>query len=146
MDRGGIGSRRTGSAWWCSKCGEVYHGAELREAEDQRGLVVVEDLVRLLEQTLPRTFGGGATDDQLVEHEAVIVKGTPRVRSVPREAVAAAFQTALRDTGHPIDRLWHDVRWLDIERWPPYETDHRKIDPVHRPAVVGVRPPPGTSR
>jgi hypothetical protein len=103
-------------------------------------IVLVEPIVRLLEQTLPERFGGGATDYQLVEDDDV-VDGTPRLRlvihprvgRVPDEAVGEVFVTAVRAAGVPVDRLWRDRRWLVVERRPPYETGHGKIYHVHRP-------------
>jgi hypothetical protein len=100
----------------------------------------VETIVRLLEDTLPARFGGGATDYQLVEDEGVIVDGTqrlrllihPRVGAVPVDAVAEAFLAMVRAAGLPIERLWRDPRWLVIERRPPYESTHGKIYHVHR--------------
>jgi hypothetical protein len=106
-------------------------------------IVFVEAIVRLLEETLPRTFGGGSTDYQLVEDGVAIVDGTPglrllvhpRVGPIPDGAVAEALVAAVRAAGVPVDRLWRDRRWLVIERRPPYESHHGTLYHVHRPGL-----------
>jgi hypothetical protein len=114
-------------------------------------IVLVEPIVRLLEQTLPERFGGGATDYQLVEDDDVMVDGTPRLRllihprvgPVPDQAIGEILVTAVRAAGVPVDRLWRDRRWLVVERRPPYETAHGKIYHVHRPGEHASETPVG---
>jgi hypothetical protein len=99
-----------------------------------------EPLIRLFEEVLPRRFGGGPTDYQLVEEDAAVEAGTarirllidPAVRTVEPGAAAGAFLTMTREAGLPFDWLWREPSWLTVERRSPYVTAGGKIQHVHR--------------
>ncbi|MGC4053466.1 MAG: hypothetical protein QM757_29545 [Paludibaculum sp.] len=97
------------------------------------------ELIALLEEVLPRTFGGGPSDYQLVEQE---VDGISRVHLVVRPGVgpvdeARMVTTALEflathSRGHQLmASLWQDGSTLQIRRQEPFATKAGKILPLH---------------
>jgi hypothetical protein len=98
------------------------------------------DVIRVLEEILPRRFGGGPTQYQLVEDEAA--DGRPRVRllvhpavgPLDADAVADAFLTGIGG-GTEGERLmelqWRQAGVLQVERRPPYTSGAGKILHVH---------------
>jgi hypothetical protein len=99
------------------------------------------DVVRVLEATLPRRFGGGPTDYQLVEQEdpggrpAVRLLVHPRIGPLDPDTVADALLTAI-GSGSGVERAmveqWRQVGLLRVERRPPYHTAGGKILHVHQ--------------
>jgi len=105
------------------------------------------DVIRVLDEVLPARFGGGPTDYQLIEEEAV--DGRPRLRLLihPRigaldpAAVGDAFLTAIGSHSEG-DRLmalqWRQEGLLRVDRVAPRVTRSGKILHLHvepRPAV-----------
>jgi hypothetical protein len=98
------------------------------------------DVVRVLEHDLPRQFGGGPTDYQLVEDEAR--SGEPRVRLLVHPAVgplesarvARSFLAAI-GSGSGAERImstvWRDAGLLEVERRPPLTGPSGKILHIH---------------
>jgi hypothetical protein len=101
------------------------------------------DLVGVLEEVLPRRFGGGPTDYQLVEEEsaegrpALRLLVHPRVGAVDALAVSRVFLDAI-GSGSGAQKVmqlaWHDAGVLRVERQPPRTTDLGKILHLHRGA------------
>jgi hypothetical protein len=97
------------------------------------------ELLELVDDVLPRRFGGGPTDYQLVEVEvdalpAIQVVVSPRVGEVDPEAVVATVLVALRNgAGHrgPMVDVWRDADSVRVVRREPYETAQAKILPLH---------------
>jgi hypothetical protein len=99
------------------------------------------DVVRILEEVLPRRFGGGPADFQLVESEGE--RGEPSLRLLAHPAlgpldagaVADAFFEAL-GPGSGVERImalqWRESRSLVVERRPPLVTAVGKIQHLHR--------------
>jgi hypothetical protein len=99
------------------------------------------DVVRILEEVLPRRFGGGPADFQLVESEGE--QGEPRLRLLAHPAlgpldagaVADAFFEAL-GPGSGVERImalqWRASRSLVIERRAPLLTAVGKVQHLHR--------------
>ena len=99
------------------------------------------DVVRILEEVLPRRFGGGPADFQLVEGEGE--SGEPRLRLLAHPAlgpldagtVADAFFEAL-GPGSGVERImalqWRESRSLVVERRAPLVTAVGKIQHLHR--------------
>lgn len=123
--------------------GWTTHVHTVRSFEKLRisgALLLTDDLVRLLEEVLPARFGGGPNDYQLVEDDAEVVEGKPRLRllihprvgSVGPQAVADAFRAAASAAGISVGHLWGDMRWLMVERRSPYLSDHGKLQVIHR--------------
>lgn len=99
------------------------------------------EIIRVLEETLPARFGGGPTDYQLVEGEAV--DGNPRLSLLVSPAVGALDEHALIDTflravgpGSGAERMmelmWRDAGILSLERRPPIVSEGGKTFHVHR--------------
>jgi hypothetical protein len=108
------------------------------------------DVVRVLEEELPRRFGGGPTDYQLVEEEAP--GGEPRLRLLIDPRIGAVTPAAVVDTflgaiarGDGAERVmslhWRQGGYLRVQRRRPLTTDSGKILHLHRraAALVGRR-------
>ena len=102
------------------------------------------DVVRVLEEELPRRFGGGPTDYQLVEEEAP--GGEPRLRLLVHPRVGALSHDVVADTfldavgsGNGAERLmtlhWRQAGFLRVERARPLTTESGKILHLHRRPV-----------
>ncbi len=102
------------------------------------GGVTFEDteIIPLLEEILPRSFGGGPTDYQLVEEETD--DGRPRLRllvhpsigPVDTAAVSKAFLDAIGSSSEvkrDMAAQWRQAGFLQIERKAPYSTASGKI-------------------
>jgi hypothetical protein len=99
------------------------------------------DVVRILEDVLPRRFGGGPTDFQLVETEGE--QGEPRLRllvhpslgPLDTAAVADAFLDAV-GPGSGVERImalqWRQSQSLTVERREPMRTSVGKVLHLHR--------------
>jgi hypothetical protein len=116
------------------------------------------DLVRVLEEVLPAHFGGGPTDYQLEEDEAV--DGRPRLRlivnpsvgTLDERKVVATFLEAIapgNGTERVMGLIWRDGGFVEVVRCPPRGTSTGKIlhlvtpNPSERGAraIAAVRPP-----
>jgi hypothetical protein len=98
------------------------------------------DLIRVVEEVLPGSFGGGPTDYQLVEEETP--EGLPRVRLVvsprvgdlnERDVVAKVigFLNDLPGAGGACGERWRDGQTLSIVRREPYTTSASKVLALH---------------
>lgn len=94
------------------------------------------DLIRVLEERLPASFGGGPTDFQLVEEETPAGRPSlrllvhPRVAAPDLTAVGEAFLDAIgggRRTERLMAALWRQGRFLQVERRAPLATSSGKI-------------------
>lgn len=94
------------------------------------------DIIPFLEEVLPRSFGGGPTDYQLVEEEGD--DGQPRLRllvdpsvgPVDPAAVSKAFLDAIgsnSENKRDMAAQWRHVGFLRVERKAPYPTASGKI-------------------
>lgn len=98
------------------------------------------DLVRVLEDVLPRRFGGGPTDYQVVEEEneqgrpVLRLLVHPRVGPVDPDRVVSAFLDAI-SVGSGAERVmglaWRGAGVLRVERRPPIRTSVGKILHLH---------------
>ena len=98
------------------------------------------DIIRILEEVLPRRFGGGPTDYQLVEEErddgrpALRLCVHPQVGPVDPEAITEAFLSGIGH-GSGAERImslvWRDGQFLRVERRPPLSTPSGKILHLH---------------
>jgi len=103
------------------------------------------DVIRVLEEELPRRFGGGPTDYQLVEQEepggrpSLRLLVHPAIGPLDPEAVADALLSAL-GTGSGVERVmatqWRQARLLRVERRPPLPTAGGKILHIHQTAAT----------
>jgi hypothetical protein len=98
------------------------------------------DLVRVLEEVLPRRFGGTSSDYQLVEEESD--GGNPVVRllvhpdlgALDDEAVVETFLEAIgpgSGSGRVMSSLWRSRRVLRVERRAPVKTGSGKVLHLH---------------
>jgi hypothetical protein len=101
--------------------------------------VLTNEIIRLIDQDLPTRFGGGPTDYQLIEDEAAVNGQTrlrllihPSVGKIDDDAVLGTLLTAFREAGAPIDQLWREQSWVQVERRPPLVTAGGKIYHLHR--------------
>jgi hypothetical protein len=119
------------------------HGVRSYEKLTSEGMTFVgSDLIELVDELLPRRFGGDATDYQLVEEE---VDGLPEVRIVvsPRvgeiaegEVVTLVLEKLGEGSGYKrmMADVWRTGGMLRVVRHEPYTTGSAKILPLH---VVG---------
>ena len=97
------------------------------------------DVIRVLEETLPRQFGGAPTDYQIVEEseglEAVIrLLVHPAVGELDAAAVAESFLAELgagSPSGAMWARLWRQAGLPRVERRAPRVTPSGKIHHLH---------------
>jgi hypothetical protein len=95
--------------------------------------------VRLVEEVLPRRFGGGPTDYQLVEDRSgpiskVVIVASPRVGPLQPETVREVALQALGDSGPGptlMANSWREAGLPHVERREPYTTARPKLLPVH---------------
>jgi hypothetical protein len=96
------------------------------------------ELLELVDHVLPRQFGGGPTDYQLVETEvnalpAIEIVVSPRVGDVDSGAVVEAVLGALGSGAshrRPMAEVWRDAKSLHVVRREPHETAQAKILPL----------------
>ncbi len=104
----------------------------------------VSNLTRVLEEVLPRRFGGGPNDYQLVEQEGP--EGVPQLKLLVNPALGhldpqrlqETFLEALEKEGEVmklLTRLWQEAQYLRVERRAPLATASGKIWLVHKTTV-----------
>ena len=104
-----------------------------------QGMTLVgTDIVRLLEEVLPRRFGGGPGDYQLVEIDGpsqtrLCFRVSPRVRLDFPEQLKECFLRELRGlTGGAVaSRVWKNSEALEIVRAEPFVGGRGKVLPLH---------------
>jgi hypothetical protein len=102
---------------------------------------VGNDLLVLLEEELPRRFGGAPTDYQLVEEEhegvsKVHLVVSPDVGALDDAEVADAalrFLSGRGDAQHMMAEVWRDATTLEVVRRRPEMTRASKLMPLHLP-------------
>src|SRR5262249_50893757 len=102
---------------------------------------VDSEVIQVLEETLPRRFGGAPTDYQLVEDQTAHGRSRlrllvhPRVGSVDPARVADTFLAALGH-GSGVERVmelqWRDLGLLQVERGVPRMTSAGKVLHLHQ--------------
>jgi hypothetical protein len=92
----------------------------------------------VLEEVLPRRFGGAPTDFQLLEREdgrqtRLVLGVDPRLAHAPTDEVRAAFLDAIRTMfgGALTVREWRHGDAFAVVREPPIATASGKILPLH---------------
>jgi hypothetical protein len=133
-------TRRCGCLF--DEVGYFQHLHTIRSFEKVTGFGVTftgSDLFRVIEDVLPRRFGGGVTDYQLVERQDA--RGLPRytllvdpsVGTLDERAVAAAFLAELaklRSHYRYMVNLWaQSDEILQVRRAPPVPTARGKVLP-----------------
>jgi hypothetical protein len=104
--------------------------------------VLDSEVIRLLEEVLPRRFGGAPTHYQLVEDHVggpvprLRLLVAPAVGPVDEAQVADAFLAAVSagsDVAAVMVSAWRDAGALTIERRAPFVTGSGKILHLHVP-------------
>jgi hypothetical protein len=100
--------------------------------------LVGSDMVRILEEDLPRRFGGGPHHYQLLEEEdergltRVSIVVSPRVTIADETSVIAEFLEALRRSDRDMESaLFKRSDTLRVRRMEPLETGRGKVSPLH---------------
>jgi hypothetical protein len=141
-DRGVVAPRACGCP--LERLGWTTHLRDIRSFEKLTagGMTFLDsDLIRVLEEALPASFGGGPTDYQLLETEAE--DGRPQVRLLVNPAVGAVDDAAVTDAflsaigaGGGAERVmalhWREAGLLRVERRPPLATATGKILHLHQ--------------
>lgn len=96
------------------------------------------ELLRLVEEVLPSTFGGSLADYQFVEREEdglskVAILVHPRLTGVDDRAVLDTVFRVLRSVpgGGVMSSAWEHGQTVRIERREPYTTGSAKVLPLH---------------
>jgi hypothetical protein len=102
--------------------------------------LVGSEMVRILEEVLPASFGGSPLDYQLVEEEdergftRLRLLIDPRVKIEDEQAVIDTFYQALGKSSVAADAArstWHQAQILRLERSRPIWTARGKLMPLH---------------
>jgi hypothetical protein len=141
-DEGVLETRRCGCPLEAVGWTRHLHTVRSFEKLTAGGMTLLDcDVVRVLEEELPRRFGGGPTDYQLGEEEAS--GGEPRLRLVVDPRVGALRPDAVVDTflgaiarSDGAERVmslhWRQGGYLRVQRARPLLTDSGKILHLHR--------------
>jgi hypothetical protein len=96
------------------------------------------ELLRLIEEVLPKAFGGAPTDYQLVEAEEdglsrILVVASPALGALDDSAVVQCVLETLRHYpgGSAMTEHWRQGDTLKLLRREPYQTASAKILPLH---------------
>ena len=102
--------------------------------------ILNSDMVRILEEVLPRRFGGSPVDYQLLEEETgegesrLTLLIAPRVGALDAQLVVGEVLAELRK-GRPAYQLtadlWGRAQAIRVERRPPVLTWRGKVLPLH---------------
>ena len=110
--------------------------------------VLLADLVDLLESALPRRFGGGPTDYQLLLADerggaaALRLRIHPRLGQLDERVVREAVRVAVQAAGLPTALLGHQPEeWLEVERRAPEPAPSGKLLPLQWRSHGGVPAP-----
>jgi hypothetical protein len=95
-------------------------------------------LLRLVEEVLPRSFGGSPADYQLVEAEEdgrtrILVVASPALGPLDeRTAIRVVLDTlAAYPGGSAMTEHWRQAETLKLVRREPYQTASAKVLPLH---------------
>jgi len=100
--------------------------------------LVGTDIVQLLEEMLPRSFGGSPTDYQLAERETgtqtgLVLRVSPRAGRPSPEEVKNRFLAEIRrfEGGASASRIWKSTEALEVVIAEPISTSTGKVLPLH---------------
>lgn len=104
------------------------------------------DLVRILEERLPRALGGQPGDFQLVEKEGehqtqLVLRVSPRIQLSSPDVARDAFLREIRHFagGSPSAVMWRHSQAIDVEIVEPFLTRTGKVLSLHLLGDKGVR-------
>ncbi len=140
-DFGRIAVRRCGCIW--DELGLHTHLSGIRSFSKLTGegvTVLGTECVRILEEVLPREFGGRSVDYQLLEVEddhhltRLNLVVSPSVGPVDEEKLLARFQQELRQPwsrGEVMPSVWRQAETIKLVRREPVATASGKLLPFH---------------
>jgi hypothetical protein len=147
-DFGRVTERRCGCLW--DELGLHTHLSTIRSFSKLTGegvTILGSDVVRILEEVLPREFGGQSTDYQLVEAEdsdrltRLYLYVSPAIGPLDEQRVRQRFIEELRDPTRPrslMPPLWRQAETIRVVRHAPVPTARGKLLPFHTLAQSGV--------
>ena len=141
-----VHERRCGCLW--DELGVHTHLSSVRSFSKLTGwgvTVLGTDCVRIIEEVLPREFGGNSTDYQLLEAEdddhrtRLYLLVSPSVGPIDEERVKARFIEAMHDPTRRRDLvppLWRQADTIKVIQREPVSTATGKLLPFHTLAGV----------
>jgi len=142
-DFGEFGPRRCGCP--LDDLGLTYHFRNVRSFTKLTGegaTFLGTNCVAVLEEVLPREFGGRSIDYQLLEVEdeghitRLLLLVSPSLGEINEEAVLRRFATALRGSSSPLPDFWTHAGTIRLLRRDPVMTGSGKLLPFHTLASV----------
>jgi hypothetical protein len=138
-DYGVMETRQCGCAF--GELGLTRHLRDIRSYEKlcSEGVSFLgTELLRLVEDVLPRTFGGTLADYQFVEREEnglskVAILVHPRLSDIGEQRVLETVFAVLRSVpgGQVMASAWEHGHTVRVERREPYATGSAKVLPLH---------------
>jgi hypothetical protein len=150
-DYGTVSTRACGCPW--SALGFPVHLTGIRSFRKLTGegvTLVGSDMERILDEVLPRRFGGSALDYQFVEEEdargftRLVLRMAPHLPAVDEHTIAAVIVEALRGTGAGgalAGAAWRQAGTIRLRREVPAMTARGKLLPLD----IGARRRQGTA-
>lgn len=95
------------------------------------------DLLRIMEETLPRKFGGSSIDYQLLEEESgngltqLSILVSPQIGKIDEKELVDGFLTELGDKKGICAELWSQVNTIKVKHMHPISTRMGKVFPFH---------------
>jgi hypothetical protein len=144
-----VATRRCGCLW--DELGLHTHLSKIRSFSKLTGegvTVLGTECVRIIEEVLPREFGGRSTDYQLLEVEddqhltRLHLVVSPSVGPVDEEKVLARFQQEIKNPvprGDTLPPMWRQADTIKVVRREPVPTAAGKLLPFHTLAFVPGR-------
>ncbi len=139
-DYGALVRRRCSCPFGALGFNDHLHSIRSYEKLTSEGVAFLgSDLFALVEEVLPRKFGGSPTDYQLVETEvdglpSVEIVVSPRVHDVIEASVQRTVLDYLgsrNDSSRTMARIWEEGQTLRVVRREPAATPGGKILPLH---------------
>ncbi|MCW5982167.1 MAG: hypothetical protein KIT09_29035 [Bryobacteraceae bacterium] len=141
-DRAAITRRRCDCLYDRLDCRTTLHAIRSSDKITEFGVTfAVSDVAQVLEEALPRRFGGAAGDFQLVEARDALglahytLRVSPALEGVDAGAAPEAFLAELakvRSYYGFMARMWARERIVGVERGAPLATGRGKVLPFHR--------------
>jgi hypothetical protein len=138
-DHGVVESRSCGCAYDDLGCTRHIHSIRSFSKVTAEGMTVFgADLFELMEDVLPRRFGGRAGDYQLVEEQdpdgltRCTILVSPEVQNIDEKDLIDAFTSGvatMRRHYAPMTTVWRDAGSIRVERRRPIATGRGKIFP-----------------
>lgn len=132
--------------------GQVGYGRQIRDIASYgkltgQGMTLAgTDVIRILEEALPRRFGGSPGDYQLVEEEGaaqtvMTLRVSPRARASDADEIRRFFLAELKNCygGTLTSRMWKHADGVQVIIAEPLPTATGKVLPLH---LMGSQNPP----